>query len=201
MRRTNGARAGIVAGLVVLAAISPMSAFAQHAPNGGGEQGGHSGGPGGGDQRGGGQGGRQQSGGQYGGQRGSAGGMQGGDRGGRQVERERAPNGYSPPSMQGGGPSRPQSIDRQAYNHNFNADHGYHVGPYRAPYGYRYRRWGYGEVLPRAYWGRNYWMSDYWLFGLDVPPVDCEWVRYGPDALLIDIRTGEILQVIYGRFL
>ena len=44
-------------------------------------------------------------------------------------------------------------------------------------------------------------MLDYWLFGLDVPPYGYEWVRYGPDALLIDLRSGEVIQVVYGRFL
>ena len=32
------------------------------------------------------------------------------------------------------------------------------------------------------------------------PPWGYEWVRYGPDAVLIDVRTGQILQVRYGVF-
>jgi len=121
---------------------------------------------------------------------------------GRQAapEPERAPVGYqrvAPPQ----GIARPQQLDRPAYNHNFTAQNSYHIGPYHAPRGYRYRRWSYGDMLPQMFWGRNYWLTDYWLFGLDVPPMGYEWVRYGPDALLIDVNNGEVVQVIYGRFL
>jgi Ni/Co efflux regulator RcnB len=119
----------------------------------------------------------------------------------RQAEPERGPQGYQRIERPQGAQARPQQFDRQAYNHNFNADRGYHVGPYHAPRGFRYRRWGYGDILPRYYWGQQYWLLDYWLFGLDVPPIGYEWVRYGPDAVLIDTRSGEVIQVIYGRFL
>jgi Ni/Co efflux regulator RcnB len=52
----------------------------------------------------------------------------------------------------------------------------------------------------RVFWAPRYFLSDYWLFGLEVPPVGYEWVRYGDDALLIDVNTGMILQVEYGVF-
>jgi len=119
----------------------------------------------------------------------------------RAAEPERAPQGYNRVERPTGAEARPQQIDRQAYNHNFTASRGYHIGPYHAPGGFRYQRWGYGDRLPRIYWGQQYWLSDYWLFGLDVPPVGFEWVRYGPDALLIDTTTGEVVQTVYGRFL
>lgn len=32
------------------------------------------------------------------------------------------------------------------------------------------------------------------------PPPDAVWVRYGPDALLVDRMTGEIIRVQYGVF-
>jgi len=117
------------------------------------------------------------------------------------AEPERGPQGYQRIERPAAVAARPQQFDRQAYNHNFNADHGYHIGPYHAPRGFAYRRWSYGQVLPRIYWGQQYWLSDYWLFGLDVPPVGFEWVRFGPDALLIDTNSGEVIQVVYGRFL
>lgn len=120
---------------------------------------------------------------------------------GHPAEPERAPMGYPQVQRPSGADVRPQQFDRQSYNHNFVADHGYHIGPYQAPRGFRYHRWGYGDILPRGYWGPQYFLQDYWLFGLDVPPYGFEWVRYGPDALLIDTRSGEVVQVIYGRFL
>jgi hypothetical protein len=46
----------------------------------------------------------------------------------------------------------------------------------------------------------QYLIGDYWLFGLEVPPVNYEWVRDGNDALLVDTNSGDILQVEYGVF-
>jgi Ni/Co efflux regulator RcnB len=117
------------------------------------------------------------------------------------AEPERGPQGYNRVERPMGAEARPQQIDRSAYNHNFTANRGYHIGPYHAPRGFAYQRWGYGDRLPRSFWAQQYWLTDYWLFGLDVPPVGYEWVRYGPDALLIDTTTGEVVQTVYGRFL
>lgn len=113
----------------------------------------------------------------------------------------RAPRGYNPPMRPPEVANRPRGLERPVYNHNFTAPRGYAIGPYHAPHGFRYRRYGYGEFLPRAYWTHNYFLADYWLFGLDMPPIGYEWVRYGPDALLIDDATGEIVQVVYGVFI
>ena len=38
------------------------------------------------------------------------------------------------------------------------------------------------------------------VYDLDPPPPAFEWVRYGPDILLIDLGSGQIAQVIYGAF-
>lgn len=118
----------------------------------------------------------------------------------RAPEPERRPRGYPRVERPEGADRRPQQVDRRDYNHNYQASQSYRIGPYRAPRAYRYRRWVFGEILPRIYWAQDYWISDYWLFGLDVPPLGLEWVRYGPDALLIDTRSGEVIQVVYGRF-
>jgi Ni/Co efflux regulator RcnB len=76
------------------------------------------------------------------------------------------------------------------------------IQPYHPPRGYRYRYrvWVVGEVLPRPYWARSYWLSDYWDYGLDEPPEGYEWVRYGPDALLVDLQTGQVVEVARGVF-
>lgn len=83
---------------------------------------------------------------------------------------------------------------------NVHARHRFHAGIYRAPRGYRYRRWHFGQFLPGIYWNRNYWITDFLAFGLFAPPPGYVWVRFGPDALLIDEYTGEIIQVDYGVF-
>lgn len=87
-----------------------------------------------------------------------------------------------------------------ALRRNVVAVHRFHAGIYRAPPGFVYRRWTFGAFLPAVYWGRDYWITDFLAFGLFAPPVGLVWVRYGPDALLIDEYTGEIIQVDYGVF-
>lgn len=95
---------------------------------------------------------------------------------------------------------RPATVDRQHYEHNYQAARVYHVGAYRRPHGWVAHRWAYGEILPRAYWAAPYIIADYWLFALDVPPVGFEWVRDDTDAILVNVATGQILQVQYGVF-
>jgi len=91
-------------------------------------------------------------------------------------------------------------IDIATYRRNVTAERRFHYGDYRAPHGYAYRRWSFGEHLPAVYFGRDYWIPNYWNFGLAWAPEGCEWVRFGPDAILVDIGTGEIVQVDYGVF-
>ena len=90
--------------------------------------------------------------------------------------------------------------DVRKYHRNFQAPHRFRVGSYRQPYGYSYRRWNFGQHLPRQYYGQNFWLSNFLVYGLFVPPPGYIWVRYGPDALLIDRYTGEIVQVQYDIF-
>jgi Ni/Co efflux regulator RcnB len=92
------------------------------------------------------------------------------------------------------------TIDVSVWHKNFQADHHYHWGDYNGPPGYAYQRWGFGQNLPREYWAQNYWITNYLNFGLVAPPDGYVWVRYGPDAILIDEDTGDIIQVEYGVF-
>lgn len=117
------------------------------------------------------------------------------------MEMQREPRGYVRPSRPMELDRRPQTVDRDYLHHNFQARHGYRIGPYHAPPHFAYRRWVYGEILPPVFWAPDYFLADYWLFGLDIPPVGMEWVRYGPDAILVDTTSGEICQVVYGVFL
>jgi hypothetical protein len=74
-------------------------------------------------------------------------------------------------------------------------------GPrWRYPRGYRYRRWAIGLVLPSLFLAPSYYYEDYWRMGLEGPPWGYRWVRYGPDLLLVDTRTGRIEDAIYGAF-
>ena len=55
-------------------------------------------------------------------------------------------------------------------------------------------------ILPSIFWARRYWINDYWQFGLQNPPYGYVWVRYGRDAMLVDVYDGRILRVVYGLF-
>ena len=117
-----------------------------------------------------------------------------------QGEPHPGPTGYARVTEPTGWNTRPATVDRGAYNHNFQAARTFHIGPYHPPRGWSAHTWAYGQILPRAYWAAPYLIGDYWLFALEVPPAGYEWVRDGDDAILVNTGTGEILQVEYGVF-
>jgi len=82
----------------------------------------------------------------------------------------------------------------------FSAHHRFHVGRYHAPYGFFARSWGFGDILPRGWYGPDYFIDDFLDFDLPYPPPGYEWVRVGDDALMIDEYTGRIVQVVRGIF-
>ena len=92
------------------------------------------------------------------------------------------------------------NIDLRRFQRNVKAQHRFRIGAYHAPRGYHYRRWTFGERLPRIYFVQDYWITDFAAYDLMEPPEGYVWVRYGPDALLIDEDTGEIVEVVYGVF-
>jgi Ni/Co efflux regulator RcnB len=110
------------------------------------------------------------------------------------------PKGYQRINEPHGWNERPKAVDRPSYQHNFQAARSFKVGPYHRPHGWVAHHWGYGQILPRAYWAPEYILADYWLFALEVPPAGYEWVRDNNDALLVSTESGEILQVEYGAF-
>jgi Ni/Co efflux regulator RcnB len=55
-------------------------------------------------------------------------------------------------------------------------------------------------ILPRLFLAAPYYYDDYWGLGVGAPPPGCRWVRYGPDLLLVDVRSGRIRDVLYGSF-
>lgn len=76
----------------------------------------------------------------------------------------------------------------------------FRIGRYYDPYGWGYRRWSIGFSLWPSYYGSNYWLNDPWMYRL--PPVygPYRWVRYYDDALLVNIYTGEVVDVIHNFF-
>ena len=89
------------------------------------------------------------------------------------------------------------------FGHYFYHGHRYTrfgVGYYHWPYGHHYVRYYVGGYFPHWFWNRDYYISVWEDFGLEPPPPDYVWVRYGPDLILFDEDTGEIAQVIPGFF-
>jgi hypothetical protein len=75
-----------------------------------------------------------------------------------------------------------------------------HLAPFAYPPGYAYQRWAVGGVLPPLFLVPSYYYTDWASLGLDAPPPGTQWVRYGPDLLLVDVNTGQVVDVIYDAF-
>jgi hypothetical protein len=76
----------------------------------------------------------------------------------------------------------------------------FRVGRYYDPFGWGYRPVSIGFTLYSGYYQPNYWLDDPWQYRL--PPVygPYRWVRYYDDAVLVDIYSGEVVDVIQGFF-
>jgi hypothetical protein len=48
--------------------------------------------------------------------------------------------------------------------------------------------------------GPQYYYPDWATLNVDPPPPVAQWVRYGPDLLLVDIGTGNVIEVVPGVF-
>ena len=75
----------------------------------------------------------------------------------------------------------------------------FHRGFYNDPFGYGYRSYNVGYRLVPAYYSQQYWF-DPAMYGLPYPPPGTQWIRYWNDALLVDVYTGEVVDVIQGFF-
>jgi Ni/Co efflux regulator RcnB len=93
-----------------------------------------------------------------------------------------------------------RNFNARLYQRNYNAARRYHWTPYQRPNGWIYRRWTFGQILPSLFWGRNYWVDRYMDYGLMDPPYGYVWVRYGDDALLVNVENGRILRVVYNLY-
>ena len=73
---------------------------------------------------------------------------------------------------------------------------------YYAPYGwsYGYRRFTVGFSLSYVLYDQQYWIDDPYSYRL--PPVygPYRWVRYYDDVLLVDLRSGQVVDAIYDFF-
>lgn len=97
-----------------------------------------------------------------------------------------------------------KKVDRDVvlkFRGNLRAPHRFRAPKvYVRPSGWYNHRWVFGERLPRAFFAPQYFILNFGLYGLMPPWPGYEWVRYGNDALLIDVDTGEVIRVEYDLF-
>ena len=84
---------------------------------------------------------------------------------------------------------------------NYNRDY-YRMSRYVNPYGYGYgyQRFGIGFYLDSLFYSSAYWINDPWSYRLPSAYDGYRWVRYYDDVLLIDMRSGYVVDVIHDFF-
>ncbi|HML08367.1 MAG TPA: RcnB family protein [Xanthobacteraceae bacterium] len=105
----------------------------------------------------------------------------------------RGPAPMAAPHPGPGGPARQFSY----HGHLINP---VHAEPFVYPPGWAYRQWAIGMALPAIFLTQVYWYADWAALGLAPPRAGFQWVRYGPDLLLVDVNTGQVVDVAYGVF-
>lgn len=76
----------------------------------------------------------------------------------------------------------------------------FRIGRYYDPYGWNYRRFSIGFSLYPSYYSSSYWLDDPWMYRLPPAYGPYRWVRYYDDALLVNIYTGQVVDVLYNFF-
>ncbi|USU08987.1 RcnB family protein [Sphingomonadaceae bacterium OTU29MARTA1] len=78
----------------------------------------------------------------------------------------------------------------------------YRLPRYYAPsgWGYGYRRFSVGVSLSSILFSQNYWIDDPYDYRLPEAYGPFRWIRYYDDALLVDIRSGQVVDSVYGIF-
>lgn len=114
---------------------------------------------------------------------------------------------HRPPTIQPVQPNRPNHPSRPPTSqpiyrpgHRPSSYHRIRGPVFHYPSGYSYRRWTVGRILPHIFFSNPYYWTNWAALGLGPAPPGYVWVRYGPDLLLVDRRTGRIADVIYGAF-
>jgi Ni/Co efflux regulator RcnB len=87
-----------------------------------------------------------------------------------------------------------------AFYYRGRTHYGVYAPVFTYPQGWAYRRWAVGAVLPAVFLTRAYAYPDYASLGLPRPASGQRWVRYGPDLLLVDTRTGAVVHAAHGVF-
>jgi len=104
---------------------------------------------------------------------------------------------HAPPGGPHGPPPGPHGGPLTFRGHEI---HRAHLAPFVYPAGHHYRRWAAGMVLPPLFLVPAYFYADWATLGLVAPEAGFQWVRYGPDLLLVNVTTGQVVDAVYGVF-
>jgi Ni/Co efflux regulator RcnB len=86
------------------------------------------------------------------------------------------------------------------YRKTVTSKHRYNAAAFVAPSGFTYRRFSVGEHVPSMLLSDSVVLGNYQNYALEAPPSGLTWIRDGQDALLVDMRTGEVIQADYDVF-
>jgi len=87
------------------------------------------------------------------------------------------------------------------YSYRRTSPSAFRVGIYYSPYrNYSYRRLSVGFFLDSLFYSNRYWINDPWQYRLPDVYGPYRWVRYYDDALLVNVYSGEVVDVIYSFF-
>jgi hypothetical protein len=76
----------------------------------------------------------------------------------------------------------------------------FQLGWYNDPFGWGYQPYGIGWRMWPSYYSRDYWLSDPWQYRLPYAPAGTRWIRYWDDAVLVDLWSGQVVDVVYNFF-
>ena len=76
----------------------------------------------------------------------------------------------------------------------------FRLGLYFDPFGWDYLRYGIGWRLWPSYYGSSFWLNDPSYYRLPRAYGPYRWIRYHNDALLVNIYSGSVVDVIYDFF-
>lgn len=77
----------------------------------------------------------------------------------------------------------------------------YRLGSYYSPYrNYSYRPLSIGFFLDSLFFSNRYWINDPWQYRLPDVYGPYRWVRYYDDAVLVNVYSGEVVDVIRDFF-
>ncbi len=69
----------------------------------------------------------------------------------------------------------------------------YSRGRWNAPF--RYNQFNVGVRIAPNYYGQRYWIADPYRYRLPRPYANTRYIRHYDDVLLVNVRTGRVLQV------